>query len=502
MKKFFLILMLCFSFLKFTNAQCWNPYPKDSAYHMGFEISDTTDFYTNWKVGIDSNYYDASWTIYGDSGVGYHSQYAIGISEYDNYWMFSRCFKLKADSAYLLSYWYKVAMPDLLNQNLKVEIGNSHNAVSMTRTLLNLDSITNNNYKQANIVFTVPSTGDYNFGWLPYGNYMIDDSYMFIDSITLGKYVCDSLKPAITATKYGICKNSGDSIQLTATSGYSSYLWTTNHELRTSGASSIWATDTGKYVVKVTNASGCYGVDTVTITQFSLPHIRVSTSTSKRYICGNNNLTLNVTNLSPNDSLAYTWNNGTIHTPSLTIDTAGLYTVIGIDSNGCKAYDTIPIIKASKCGICSGSHIPIQINAGKGYFSYNWNNGASFDSLFDVTTPGKVIVTLLASGNFTFIAVDSINIQDYTLPDIKIQTATGKNYLCGSDSLLLNAVNFSGTGIVSYKWNNKDSLFPYFYAKSAGKDSVICADSNGCKNKDSIQLLLSPAPNLTLFCHK
>ena len=206
-------------------AQCWNP--SYSSYSLGTNLSDTMEIHNNWKIEKDNYYTGAGWTIYTASECTVHSpdQYAIGITEYDSLWMFSRCFKLDTGIKYQLTFWYAVGFPDFPDQNLKVKIGNGQTSSSMSMTLLNIQNIDNNNYKLANIIFTVQDTGSYYIGWFPNGSYIIDETYMFLDGIALNKYVCDSLKPSIIASKKDFCHNSVDTIQLDAGAGYSSYIW-------------------------------------------------------------------------------------------------------------------------------------------------------------------------------------------------------------------------------------------------------------------------------------
>src|SRR5690606_5114679 len=137
---------------KNSNAQTWNPL--DSSYHMGFEKSDSAEFIDNWIAEQDTNYYQASWTIYPDTDCIHTDTFAIGISEYNNYHLFSRPFELKADSTYDIGFWYFVCMPDLPGQNLLVAIGGAQDSASMRDTILNLTDIDNNDYVRAKIIYS------------------------------------------------------------------------------------------------------------------------------------------------------------------------------------------------------------------------------------------------------------------------------------------------------------------------------------------------------------
>ena len=495
------VIGMLFFNIKKSNAQCIR-IPNDSTYYMGFDSINTNEFYYLWKTMQDTNSFEASWTIYGDTNC-LHSKLAgdsaIGISEYNKLWMFSRCFDLKKDTGYKLTFWYFVGMPDLPYQNLYVKVGNTQDSSSMKHTLLNLQNIENNDYQQATIIFTVPKDSTYNFGWLPYGNYIIDDSYMFIDDIALSKYVCDSLKPKITFSKKGICHNTGDSIRLDAGTGYASYEWRIESgELRMEDRY-LWVKTPGQYTVTVTNASGCYGVDTVNIPELNLPNIKINTSTHKKCIYGNDSIELAVNNISGTgiDSIEWRIENGELrqNVNYLWIDTAGLYTIIVTDTNGCKGRDTVSIIKASNQGICHGSGNNIQANAGNGYASYHWSTGSN-NELININSVGTYTVTLTGSNNYT--AIDTINIADNQLPDITIQTATSKNYICGNDSLLLSINNNLYTMPLTYNWNKVNFTQPYLYAASAGKYTVTCTNQNGCKTIDSIHVFASNAPSLSL----
>ena len=165
---------------------------------------------------------------------------------------------------------------------------------------------------------------------------------------------------------------------------------------------------------------------------------KILTSTSTKYICGNHGISLSAKNLLGTGINSYQWNygiSGLSDSSALLTDAPGMYKVMVTDTNGCKGYDTITIVKASKCGLCKGSHDTITLDAGTGYTTYNWNADTLHSHQINVNNPGRYIVHLAGINNFS--AIDTIYISTDSLPDINILTATGMNYLCGSDSLML-----------------------------------------------------------------
>jgi surface protein len=85
-----------------------------------------------------------------------------------------------------------------------------------------------------------------------------------------------------------------DSVQVSASAGYSQYQWSTGDTTQ-----SIFAKYTGMYTLSVTNANGCVGVDTVMISV-----IGINISTSDTTTCIGNQVTLQLDSIQSNTELS------------------------------------------------------------------------------------------------------------------------------------------------------------------------------------------------------
>ncbi len=114
----------------------------------------------------------------------------------------------------------------------------------------------------------------------------------------------------------------GTSITLTANAGYSTYSWSTG-----ATTPSINVNTAGTYTVTVTDANGCSGTASQTVSQ-ATPPVPVITGTLS--FCGSSSTTLDAG--VGYDS--YLWSTGAT-THSITVTTAGTFMVTVTDANGC-----------------------------------------------------------------------------------------------------------------------------------------------------------------------
>jgi hypothetical protein len=140
----------------------------DAAYETSFEIDDPTrGVYTF----IDVNNDNSRWHFFGganNSRTGMiYMGYECNQSNYGDDWFFSRCFTFEANRTYELSFWYKTSDASY-SQSVDIMIGNAMSTAAMTTTLVSMPSFSNAAYEKATVLFTVPATGQYHFGFYAY----------------------------------------------------------------------------------------------------------------------------------------------------------------------------------------------------------------------------------------------------------------------------------------------------------------------------------------------
>ncbi|MEO8148744.1 MAG: hypothetical protein ABI723_13960, partial [Bacteroidia bacterium] len=229
---------------------------------------------------------------------------------------------------------------------------------------------------------------------------------------------------------------SGSSTTLDAGSGYTSYLWD-----NASTSSARIVSTAGTFTVTVTNVSGCIGSVSVTTTVNAnlTPSIFGSLS-----FCAGSSTTLNA----GSGYSSYNWSNGAT-TQTISANTAATFTVTVTNANGCTGSANVsttvnanptPSISGS-LSFCAGSST--TLNAGSGYSSYNWSNGATSQTI-SVSTAGTFTVTVTNGNGCTGSVSVTTTVNANLTPSI-----SGSLSFCSGSSTTLNA----GSGYSSYNWS-------------------------------------------------
>lgn len=171
----------------------------------------------------------------------------------------------------------------------------------------------------------------------------------------------------------------GQSVTLSAPSGYSTYLWSNGETTQ-----SIVATTSGDYFVIVTDASGCSSApsNTITVTVANALPAPVITANGPTNICAGGSVTL----MAPSGFATYTWSNGDI-TQNINVNTPGDYYVIVTDFLGCGSYPSniitvtqIPsplISSGNDDAVCSGTSYIVTTATASGYTSLQWSSSGT-----------------------------------------------------------------------------------------------------------------------------
>ncbi len=280
---------------------------------------------------------------------------------------------------------------------------------------------------------------------------------------------------------------SGGNVILDAGAGYTNYSWSDGTTLQTTTITSA-----GNYSVTVTDANGCSGTSsntiTVTVNPTPMPTIIVGPLT----ICAGGNVTLDA----GTGYNTYVWSNGG-SLQTTTITASGTYSVTVTDANGCSGLaDTsiivtvnatlLPTITASgDTTFCTGGNV--TLDAGAGYATYLWSNGATSQTT-TITTSGSYSVTVTDANGCSGSSAASATITVNT-PPIPTITPGGATAFCSGGNVTLDA----GVGYASYTWSNNDSI-QTINVTSAGSYSVTVTDANGCTGSTSISITVNPLP--------
>jgi PKD repeat protein len=216
------------------------------------------------------------------------------------------------------------------------------------------------------------------------------------------------------------------SVVLDAGNPGSTYQWS---NFQTTQAVTV---SSGTYHVLVTDPSGCFDRDTVTVTTNTTPNVSVSADTS---ICPGGTAML-----SASGALTYLWsNNSTSNPTSVSPATNTAYYVTGTDANGCQASDVVIVtilptataqFTASVDGVTA-----YFINQSSGAVTYSWNFGDA-SPVNNTATPAH---TYMANGTYTV-----------TL------TVSG---VCGTDTYT-QVITITEVGVGGVQLENSISIYP------------------------------------------
>jgi gliding motility-associated-like protein len=273
----------------------------------------------------------------------------------------------------------------------------------------------------------------------------------------------------------------GDSMVLNAPVGYPDYSWSDG----AFGVDSIVIFSPNTYSVTVTDTNQCSGIDTVVVTNDTLPTPNMGVG---GLACIGDTLTIDA----GLGYIVYLWNGGQT-TQTLDVDTAGIYSVIVTDSNGCVGSSQYqfgnhpnPVVNiGANDSLCDGG-VKI-LNAGGGFVSYLWSDASIQQTAsFTVTADPWVEVE---DGNGCK-GRDTMHLEIFPLPGINLGPDAA---FCTNDSVVLDA----GPGFVSYSWNNGNPT-QTITVTNPGVYSVTIEDTNGCLNTDTNIVTQNPLPTVSI----
>ena len=288
---------------------------------------------------------------------------------------------------------------------------------------------------------------------------------------------------AATTTQVMIACFGGNtgSVNMTPTGGTApyTYVWTGG-----STAQSAIGVPAGTYTVTVTDANGCTTTVTATITQPQAPLTLTNTQTN--VLCfGNSTGAINLTPAGGTPAYSYLWSNNAT-TQNLTNLSAGTYTVVVTDANGCTANASVTItqpqtglsVTTTQTNVLCFGNSTGAINAtpsgGSAPYTYSWSNNATTQNLTALPS-GSYTVTVTDANGCTATATAVI-----TEPAAALAANTTQvNILCLNGVGSVNLTVSGGTLGYTYLWSNQATTEDLANLQ-AGVYTVVVTDANGC----------------------
>jgi len=319
------------------------------------------------------------------------------------------------------------------------------------------------------------------------------DYYVFVTDSNGCTAYSDTISIYTNAFQYNIIPSGstticpGYTVDLDAGNQFTGHLWNTGLSTSTITASTI-----GQYYATMTDINGCSGyTDTVDVTNMS-----VALSTTGYSLC--NPQAYPILDAGSGYYI-YNWSNGDT-VSSITATVPGNYHVTVIDENGCSASsDTITIylnqfaFNINAIGtdsICQPSG-QVTLDAGSGFFSYNWSTGANTQQ-----------ITVNVAGNYTVSVTDMNGCSGLSNP-FTVHNIVSTSTMTGLSNVMQNTVenyivtlnststyNWGVTGGILQTGLGTNSVDVLWNIPGQGSIYVIETDANGCVG-DTISLAVT-----------
>ena len=281
----------------------------------------------------------------------------------------------------------------------------------------------------------------------------------------------------------------GGNVGLTASSGFSSYAWTTPAGSQT--GQTISATQAGNYTVSANDANSCLSTSTATTVSLGSSQNIVVTPSGPLSFCQGGSVTLSAAA----GFGTYTWSNGFVG-QNLTVTQSGSYSVIG-SGTGCGGLSPDVVVSVSQPApltvtadgslqLCANDNVTLTAEAG--FSNYTWSNGTNGASLTTGNAGNYTVTAEDANGCTVTSAIQSVsNDPGFTI----MVTPSGTIDMCSGESIVLTA----SAGYSNYVWSNSTGGTT-LTVNSGGAYSVSAQNSNGCTGtSDAIFVNETTAPN-------
>ena len=273
-----------------------------------------------------------------------------------------------------------------------------------------------------------------------------------------------------------ICQ--GNQVTLTAT-GATSYSW--NNAIP-NGVPFTQSVGTVNYTVTGT-IGACSATDQVAVTVNALPTVNAGPDVA---ICNSSTVTLTATT---SFTQAFSWNNGVLNGVPFSPTTTTTYTLTGTSPAGCLATDQVivsvnalPFVGAgADQTVCAGTAVTLS---GSGANTYSWNNGVNNGVAFTPVATATYTVTGTAANGCT--NTDQVLVTVNALPPVN----------AGQDQTIClgAAVTLTGSGAITYSWNNGITNGVAFNPTTTSTYILTGTDANNCVNTDQVLVTINTLP--------
>lgn len=261
-----------------------------------------------------------------------------------------------------------------------------------------------------------------------------------------------------------------------------SYLWADGQTTSTATGYG-W----GSYGVTVTDANGCSSSDNVSVSEMTGATVTLNTVTNATCFGGNNGA-ISINSTGGNPPYTYGWSNGAT-TQNISGITAGSYSVMVIDANGCKGTLNTNVSQGAQINVAATTSVSPTCNNFDGSATASVNGGTSpYTYLWDAGAGSQTTQTAtgLPAGSYTVTVTDANGCTEdgaVTLSNSNAPIITASVTPISCNGMTDGSIDLTVTGGTSpylYTWNvappnqqDQSNLGPGIYFVSV-KDKANC----------------------------
>gem|GEM_PF-451897 len=312
---------------------------------------------------------------------------------------------------------------------------------------------------------------------------------------------------AATANDTSICTGQSANLSASANGGTAPYTFSWNQNLGTGANKTVNPTQTTLYIVTVTDALGCTGVDSITITVNPNPTATIAASDTT--ICAGDTATLTASATGGNAPYTFQWNQGlgAGATKTVTPTQTTTYLVTATDTSGCSDTATVTItvrprpmvqLTAGRTTICAGDTTQLTVTASGGTapYTFQWNQNivANNTVIVNPTQTTTYTVTVTDANGCTNTASIIITVTQ----SLNVAITANDSTLCVGQSANLRVSISNGARPFRFNWNQNlpaDSTQTVTPTQSTTY-AVTVTDASGCIGTDTIRIVVNPNPTV------